>query len=172
MSNILVAGAGKSSIYLIHYLLTHAPRNKWIVTVADSDLSLVRSKTGNHPRARAVKADITDPVRRRELVANADIVLSLVPPHLHILLAKDCLDLGKHFMTASYTTPELLEMDNAVRKKGLVFLCEMGLDPGIDHMTASNIITGIKRIAGTVTSFKILLRRPARSRKRYQSLAL
>jgi saccharopine dehydrogenase-like NADP-dependent oxidoreductase len=154
MQTILIAGAGKSSIYLIHYLLTHAPRNKWKIIVADGDANAIAEKIGGSPLAEAVVMDITNAAEREALVKRSDIVLSLMPPHLHIHLAKDCLTHKKPLITSSYISPEMKEMDKAVREAGLMFMCEMGLDPGIDHMTANKIIHGIQRVAGSVISFK------------------
>src|ERR1700748_2783239 len=137
MRTILVAGAGKSSIYLIHYLLTHAPRNKWKVIVADGDANAIAEKISGSPCGEAAVIDITNAAQREPLVKNADIVVSLMPPHLHIHLAKDCLKYKKNLITSSYISDEVKEMDKAVKEAGLMFMCEMGLDPGIDHMTAN-----------------------------------
>lgn len=154
MRNILVAGAGKSSIYLIQYLLSHASRNKWNIIVADGNEEAIREKIGNHPHASAKVLDITDDTERRRLVQSADLVVSLMPPHLHIHLAKDCLQYKKNLITSSYISDEMREMNAAVQDAGLMFMCEMGLDPGIDHMTASQIVHSVERLAGTLTSFK------------------
>lgn len=154
MQTILVAGAGKSSSYLIRYLLTNAQRNKWKVIVADGDEHAIREKTGNNPSAIIAPIDISNSAERAPLVKQADIVVSLMPPHLHIHLAKDCLQYGKNLITSSYVSPEMKEMDEAVKKAGLMFMCEMGLDPGIDHMTANQLIHSIQRVAATITSFK------------------
>jgi saccharopine dehydrogenase-like NADP-dependent oxidoreductase len=154
MRKILVAGAGKSSIYLINYLLTHAQSNKWKVVVADGDANAIAEKIKGNPHGEAAVIDITRPVEREALVKSSDIVLSLMPPHLHILLAKDCLKHGKNLITSSYISDEMKEMDKAVREAGLMFMCEMGLDPGIDHMTASKIIHSIQRVSGIITGFK------------------
>lgn len=154
MQTILIAGAGKSSIYLIQYILTYAPRNKWKVIIADSDANLIKEKIGKSTSAEVAAIDITNAAQREPLVKRADIVISLMPPHLHIHLAKDCLKHKRHLITSSYISDEMKAMDEAVKKAGLMFMCEMGLDPGIDHMTASKIIHGIHRVAGTITSFK------------------
>jgi len=154
MRTILIAGAGKSSIYLIHYLLSHAPRNKWKVVVADGDANAIAEKINGNPFAEAAVIDITNNSEREALVKKADIVVSLMPPHLHIHLAKDCLKYKKNLITSSYISPEMKEMDEAVKAAGLMFMCEMGLDPGIDHMTANQIIHSIQRVAGSITSFK------------------
>ncbi len=154
MQTVLIAGAGKSSIYLIHFFLTHAPRNKWKVIVADSDANNIAEKIGDSPYAEAAVVDITKPATREQLVKRADIVISLMPPHLHILLARECLKHKKNLITSSYISEEIKEMDEAVKKAGLMFMCEMGLDPGIDHMTANKLIHGIQRVSGIITSFK------------------
>jgi len=154
MRTILIAGAGKSSIYLIQYLLSIASRNKWKVIVADGSLENIENKINGSPFAEAAVIDITNNTDREALVKRADIVVSLMPPNLHILLAKDCLKYKKNLITSSYVSPEMKEMDKAVKDAGLVFMCEMGLDPGIDHMTASQIIHSIQRVASVITSFK------------------
>lgn len=154
MQTILVAGAGKSSIYLIEYLLNNASRNKWHVIVADGSREAIEEKVNNHPHAEIAAIDITNATEREPLVMRADIVVSLMPPHLHIHLAKDCLKHKKNLITSSYISPEMKEMDAAVKEAGLMFMCEMGLDPGIDHMTANQIIHSIERVASSITSFK------------------
>lgn len=154
MRTILVAGAGKSSTYLINYLLSHAPRNKWTIVVADGNAEAIAEKINGHPFAEAAPIDITSAAQRRPLVQRADIVVSLMPPHLHIHLAKDCLEFRKNLITSSYISPEMKEMDKAVKEAGLMFMCEMGLDPGIDHMTASQIIHSTQRVAASIISFR------------------
>ena len=126
MHTILVAGAGKSSIYLIHYLLSHAPRHKWKVIVADGDANSIAEKINGHSFAEMAVIDITNEAQRKPLVQRADIVVSLMPPHLHIHLAKDCLQYKKNLITSSYNSPEMKEMDPAVKAAGLMFMCEMG----------------------------------------------
>ena len=154
MQTILVAGAGKSSSYLIHYLLSIASRNKWKVIVADGSAEAIAEKIKNDPNAEAAVIDITNAQHREPLVKRADIVISLMPPNLHIHLAKDCLKHKKNLITSSYISPEMKAMDQQVKDAGLMFMCEMGLDPGIDHMTASQIIHSIQRVAAVITSFK------------------
>lgn len=154
MHTILVAGAGKSSIYLIHYLLSHAPRHKWKIIVADGSADAIAEKINDSPFAEMAVIDITNENERTPLVKRADLVVSLMPPHLHIHLAKDCLQHKKNLITSSYISPEMKAMDKEVKEAGLMFMCEMGLDPGIDHMTANQIIHSIQRVASTITSFK------------------
>lgn len=151
---ILVAGAGRSSTYLIEYLLENALRKKWHVIVADGDKAAITRKLNRHPCGEAAAIDITNEEQRQALVQRADIVLSLMPPNLHILLAKDCLKFNKNLITSSYISDEMKAMDEDVKKAGLVFMCEMGLDPGIDHMTASHIIHSVRKVAGRITAFR------------------
>ena len=91
MKQVLVFGAGKSATVLIEYLLNEAEMQNWFVTVVDADLLMARSKTANHNRGHAVSFDINNEVDRRKELAKADIVISMLPPHLHILVAKDCI---------------------------------------------------------------------------------
>ena len=154
MQTILIAGAGKSSIYLIQHLISLAPRNKWKIIVADGDGNAIAEKIKNSSYAEAAVIDITKSSDREPLVKRADIVISLMPPHLHINLAKDCLKYKKNLITSSYISEEMMAMDKEVKEAGLMFMCEMGLDPGIDHMTANKIIQSIHRVAGSILSFK------------------
>ena len=153
MKTILVAGAGKSSACLISYLLNNA-RQEWKVVVMDASGDAIAEKLGNHPKGKAAVIDVMNEEARQSLVKEADLVVSVMPPSLHILLAKDCLKFKKHLITSSYVSPEIQAMDEEVRKAGLLFMCEMGLDPGIDHMSAMHIIHSIQKIAGDIKSFK------------------
>ena len=154
MQTILVAGAGKTSTYLIEYLLNNAPKYNWNVIVADGNADAIAQKIKGNKYAEAAAINITDEAERRVLVKRADIVLSLMPPHLHVLLAEDCIIYKKNIITASYVSAEMKKLDDAAKDAGLMFMCEMGLDPGIDHMTATQIIDDIQNKGGHVTSFK------------------
>lgn len=154
MQTILVAGAGKSSIYLIEYLLENASRNKWKLIVADGDAKAISKWANRHSLLEVVVVDITRKQDREALVKRADLVISLMPPQLHILLAKDCLSHKKNLITSSYASAEMKAMDAAVKEAGLMFMCEMGLDPGIDHMSAAKIIHSVHKVAGRVTAFR------------------
>lgn len=151
---ILIAGAGKSANHLIDYFLKESIQQNWFITVADGDAKTLTEKVGSHPNALGIVLDISSSKDRQALVKQADIVVSLMPPHLHILLAEDCLQFGKHLITSSYISPELKELNTAAKEAGLMFMCEMGLDPGIDHMSASMLIHDINRVASDIVSFK------------------
>ncbi|UYQ95131.1 saccharopine dehydrogenase NADP-binding domain-containing protein [Chitinophaga horti] len=154
MKQILLFGAGKSATVLIDYLLSNAPRQKWHVTVADHDLMLIKSKIGKSYYATPAAIDITSDAARQPLIAEADLVLSLLPPALHIVVARDCLKLGKNLITASYIDPEIRQLAPDIEKAGLLFMYEMGLDPGIDHMSAMKLIHSIEKKGGQIYAFK------------------
>lgn len=154
MKNILLFGAGKSASVLIEYLVENAVENNWFITVVDADKKLIEEKTKKHPSSSAVAADITNDVLRTKLIEQCDLVISMMPAFLHILIAKDCVHFGKHLLTASYADEEIKLLAEDAKTKGILFLCEMGLDPGIDHMSAMKIIDDIKENGGNITSFK------------------
>ena len=154
VKHILLFGAGKSATVLIDYLKQLAAEKNWHVTVADSNLQLVQQKVGVDANTKAVAADITDEATRKEYISNADLVISLMPPHLHYLIAIDCIALKKHLLTASYVDDDIRKHAEAISENNILFLYEMGLDPGIDHMSAMQLIHSIKEQGSKITSFK------------------
>jgi len=153
MKHIVLFGAGKSATVLINYLKELANDQIWKVTVADANLVTVAEKVGEHPLVKPVEIDITSDNKRADLIQTADVVISLMPPHLHFLIAKDCITYKKHLLTASYTDEAIKAEQSAIQEAGVLFLYEMGLDPGIDHMSAMQLINDIKANGGTITSF-------------------
>lgn len=153
MQTILLFGAGKSATVLIQYLLRHAAADNYRLIIADANIQLLQSKLNNHPAATGLHFSVEDEAPRKECIATADVVISLLPPYLHRLIAVDCLAAGKHLLTASYVDEEMEALDKAVKDKGLLFLCEMGLDPGIDHMSAAEMIASIRAKGGNISSF-------------------
>jgi len=154
MKQILLFGAGKSATVLIDYLKDLATANICGVTVADENLETVQSKVGEHAFVKARQANVGIEFERQSLVKDADVVISLLPPSLHYLVALDCLHFSKHLLTASYVDEKIKALQNEIAAKKILFLCEMGLDPGIDHMSAMQLIDRIKAMGGTITSFK------------------
>ena len=153
MKTILILGAGKSATVLIEFLLSQAPQFSWKVQVADANLSAAKLKIGTSMWGEGVKLDVTEDDPRRVLIGQADLVISLLPPQLHILVARDCLLLGRSLFTASYIDEEVKQLAAEIEKKGLLFLYEMGLDPGIDHMSAMALVDEIKSKGGNILSF-------------------
>ncbi|MFN8253693.1 MAG: saccharopine dehydrogenase C-terminal domain-containing protein [Ferruginibacter sp.] len=154
MKTILLFGAGKSATVLINYLVAAAAGNDWKIIVADADKKLIESKTNNAPCTEAAVLDITKNEQRAALVKQADIVISMMPPSLHFLVAQDCLEYGKNLLTASYVDEQTRSLAAGISEKQLLFLCEMGLDPGIDHMSAMQLIDSIQAEGGKISSFK------------------
>ena len=153
MKKILLIGAGKSATYLIDYLIKEAAKNNWQLIVCDADLAVAKLKVGNAENAKAVSINVTDETERKKLVQSADIVISMLPAALHFLVAKDCVEFGKNLLTASYVDENIKGLEKEISDKKLLFVCEMGLDPGIDHMSAMKIINSIKEKNGKITSF-------------------
>lgn len=154
MRNILILGAGKSSIALIDYLVKHAQAQQWHINVADITFEQALLKTKGRENTYALGLDLTQNVERRDLIAKNDIVISMLPAALHATVAKDCLDLKKNLVTPSYVSEAMLELNQAVTDSGLIFMNEMGLDPGIDHMSAMQIIDKLKLSGKTITGFE------------------
>lgn len=153
MKKILIIGAGRSATSLIHYLLEHAETHDWQITVADADLALAKDKVEGYSRGTEVTFNALDEAERLPYLEAADFVVSMLPAHLHIHVAKDCLRLEKDLATASYVSAELKALDDEVKAKGLIFLNEIGLDPGVDHMSAMQMINGIREKGGKISAF-------------------
>ena len=153
MRTVLLFGAGKSSSALINYLVSNGPENDWALIVADASLAAAQSKLKKSTRDTAVELNIEDALKRRQLVAQADIVISLLPPAFHYLVAEDCIEYKKNLLTASYIDEKLEKLEQKIKNNNLLFLCEMGLDPGIDHMSAKKMIDEVHAEGGIITSF-------------------
>lgn len=154
MKKILVIGSGRSSTSLIKYLLDNSDLEKWTVTVVDFNLKLAESKIGNHPNGFSYQLDANDDVKRKEYIKSSDVVISMLPAHMHFKVLKDSVDCGVHVITPSYITDEIKTLnENALKNKVLV-LNELGLDPGIDHMSAKKLIDQVKAKGGDVKGFE------------------
>jgi saccharopine dehydrogenase-like NADP-dependent oxidoreductase len=153
MAEILLFGAGKSATSLIRYLIGEAGPRGWQVVVAENNLELAAAKIGRVDCARAVRVDVLNEDERDRLVGAADVVISLLPPALHFLVAQSCLRKRRHLLTASYVDDKIRGLSREVQDSGLLFLCEMGLDPGIDHMSALHFIGKVREGADRIISF-------------------
>lgn len=154
MKNILVLGAGKSTPYLISYLLAQAEQQNWFVTVADLDEALAAQRVANHPRGHATSFEVNDLALRRSLIKQADVVVNLLPPPFQSLIAADCVQHDAHMVSASYRDERVRGLDQDARRNGILLLCEVGLDPGIDIMSAMEIISRIRSKNGYVVNFR------------------
>ena len=154
MKNVLICGAGMSATDLISYMLEHADQYDWFVTVGDIDVETAEAKIEDHPRGKAVYFDCYDSEIMEHHIKDADIVISLLPPGMHAAAAKIALIHGAHVVTASYASQEMIDMHEAARAKGLIFLNELGADPGIDHMSGMRSLDVIRAKGGEPTSFE------------------
>lgn len=154
MKKILVLGAGRSSPSLIKYLLDHSQKEGWHVAVGDASYDLAKERVHNHERGTAIKFDMADATLCEKEFSSCDVVVSLLPPALHIEAATYCLRFKKNLVTASYVTPQMMAMHDEVTKAGILFMNEAGLDPGIDHMSAMQIIDRLKSSGADLKSFK------------------
>ncbi|MFN3997954.1 saccharopine dehydrogenase C-terminal domain-containing protein [Algoriphagus sp.] len=154
MQTIVILGAGKSSTYLIDFLADSCTENERNLILADLDLEAAKAKLKNRAGTQAEELDSQDVEKRKKLISRADVVISMLPAFMHPLIAMDCLELGKHFFTASYESDDLRKLKSEIESKGLLFLNECGLDPGIDHMSAMKIIQEAKEKGEEVLSFK------------------
>lgn len=154
MRKILIVGAGKSTSVLIEYLLKKSETEDLQLLIADLVLENASRLAGDHPRARAMTLDIFRKEEREAAVKDADLVISMLPARFHIEVAKDCLRYGKNMVTASYVSDEMQQLDEEVKEKGLVFMNEIGVDPGIDHMSAMQVIDRIRAKGGKILLFE------------------
>ncbi len=150
MKNILVLGAGFVARPLVRYLLE---KTDFRLVVADIRLQQAEKLIDGHPRGKAEKLDVNDVQALTAIIARADVVVSLLPWVFHIKVAKVCLQQNKHLVTASYVKPEMQALNEEAQKRGLLFLNEIGVDPGMDHMAAMQIINDVKNRGGKIISF-------------------
>ncbi len=154
MKHILLLGAGRSTLSLIEYLLKHAPTHNWQLKIADMQVEWAREKLGGNPHVSVEEFFIQNESLRARLIGESDIVISMLPARFHPIVAKDCLAYNKSLFTASYTPQEIRRMDPEIRSKGLLFLMECGLDPGLDHMSAMRVIHHIREQGHELIGFE------------------
>lgn len=154
MRNILIIGAGRSATCLIRYLLDKSSSEKLFITIGDISLEAAQKFTKNHTNAKGILLDVFNKEEREKAVRNCDMVISMLPARFHIEVAKDCLTFGKNLVTASYISDEMQSLDKEAKAKGLVFMNEIGVDPGIDHMSAMKVIDNIRDKGGKLLLFE------------------
>ena len=151
---IFIIGAGRSASSLIKYLINVSVKNNFELTIGDKDVSLVKDKIDGHKCASAIQFDVLNDDQRISEIKNADIVISMLPATLHFIVAQDCLKYNKNLVTASYVSKDIQSLNDQAEKQGVILLNEIGLDPGIDHMSAMKVIDDIKDKGGVIKSFK------------------
>lgn len=154
MKSIVVLGAGRSTSALIEYLATHPDAAQWDLHVVDQDAETLQAKCAPYPAVEAHTADLSQESIRNSWIDQADVVVSMLPAMMHPDVARTCLRMGKHLVTASYASEEMKALDSQAREKGLIFLNECGVDPGIDHMSTMEILEKIRQKGGEITSYE------------------
>jgi len=154
MRNILIIGAGKSTSYLIKYFLDKSSVEKLHITVGDILLENAEKILQNHVNSTAIKLDIFNENERKDAISKADIIVSMLPARLHLEVAKDCITYKKNMVTASYVSPEMEALNKDVKANNLIFMNEIGVDPGLDHMSAMQVIDSIRNQGGKIILFE------------------
>ena len=152
--SILILGAGRSSAVLISYMAKTCHDNNWSLTVGDFNHAIAAKIVEGLPNTTAIQFDIQQKESSAGAISKADVIVSLLPAHFHHLVAEHCLAFGKHLVTASYVSDEMKTFDAKAKAKNILFLNECGLDPGIDHMSAMQLIDKIKSDGGEMVSFE------------------
>jgi len=154
VKQLLVLGAGLSASYLVQQLLEDAESEDWFVTVGDLDEALAGHAVGNHSRGEAVRFDVNDAGVRSTRIEHADVVINMLPAAYQDLVAWDCVNHGRHMISVSYRDQAVRDLDLDAKRKGVLLLCEMGLDPGIDHMSAMSLIQRLRDDGGRIVGFR------------------
>ena len=154
MRKILIIGSGKTSSYLLKYLLDKANSENLHIIVGDINIDNAKKLIANHQNAEAILLDIFNETLRAQAIKNSDIVVSMLPARFHIEVAKDCVKYNKHMVTASYVSKEMQALDEEVKAKGLILMNEIGVDPGIDHMSAMQVLDNIREKGGNIILFE------------------
>ena len=154
MKTILLLGAGLSSSSLIRYFLDHSEKFDWQLRVCDQDLALVKHKLNGHRRGIALSFNALDPEERKPEIEKADLVISMLPARFHLEVAKDCIALKTNLITPSYVSEDMKALDAEAKAAGIIIMNEIGVDPGIDHMSASKILDEIQTQNAEIHSFK------------------
>ena len=153
MQKILILGIGRSTYYLLQYLNENIASDNIEITALDAQTQLVEKRTAEFSNITFIQSDI-DATTILPLISAADVVVSMLPPAFHTMVAELCLHENKHFFTASYVSAEIKAMNEQAKSQGLLFMMECGLDPGIDHMSAISLIDTLKDQGALITSFE------------------
>ena len=139
---------------MIRYFLQNAEKENWYIKVCDMDVATARKKVGNHSRAEVIQFDALNPEARRNALKEVDLVVSMLPARFHVEIVKDCIALKINTITPSYISDEMRALDEAAKAANIIVMNEMGVDPGIDHMSAKKIIDGIEEKGGKIIQFE------------------
>jgi saccharopine dehydrogenase-like NADP-dependent oxidoreductase len=144
MKNIFVIGAGRSASSLIKYLLENSEKDNWFITIGDMDVKTVEAKINGHKNAQGIEFDVFNEASRNAEIEKADLVISMLPARFHMEVARECVKQKKNMVTASYVSEEMAALNEEAKANGVIIMNEIGLDPGLDHLSAMKIIDQIK----------------------------
>jgi len=150
----LVIGAGKSTPYIVKYLIHKSSKENLFLTIGDIDINNAKKLSTGYTNIKAIRFDVLNKKNSAEQISKSDIVISMLPARFHLLVAQECLRHKKSLLTASYISDEMNALDLEAKRKGIIFMNEIGLDPGIDHMSAMKIIDKIKDEGNELVMFK------------------
>jgi len=153
MQKILILGAGLSASSLIKYLLDHSNEYDWKLRIGDLSEETAKRKINGHPNGEAFKFDVKNQAQTEEEIQQADIVVSMLPASMHFKVAEACVKFSKNMVTASYVSKEIKELNEQAIEKDIIILNEIGVDPGIDHMSAMKVIDRIQEDGGSIQEF-------------------
>lgn len=154
MQKVVLFGAGLSSSVLIDYLLKNASVEDWQIRVGDMNLELAQKKVAGHERGEAFQFDVMNSMQRLNEISKADLVISMLPAHMHVEVAKECIALKKPMVTASYVSDAMQALHEEAIKAGVTIMNEIGVDPGIDHMSAMRVLDEIREQGGKMLQFE------------------
>lgn len=154
MKKILLIGAGRSTGSLIKYLTDNAKTNKWELTIADRNFEFLDEKIKELSFVTTLNFDVNNQEQRESLINSSTLVISMLPAHMHINVATDCIKFKKHMVTASYISKEMQSLNDAAKEKGVIIINEIGVDPGIDHLSAKKVIDEIIAEGGELKDFE------------------
>jgi len=154
MKRIFIIGAGRSTVSLIKYLLKHSETEQWKIVVGEMDTELALSKTRGHQNSEVIAFDVRDTDSLRKQISKSDIVISMLPAHMHVEVAETCIEFGVHMVTASYISPEMKALQDRAVENGVILINEIGVDPGIDHLSAMQLIDEKRRAGAEIVLFE------------------
>lgn len=154
MKNILVIGAGLSASSMLRYFCKNSEKEGWSIKVVDRDGELAKSKVAGCKNAMGFSLDALNPDERAPLIEWADIVVSMLPARFHIDIAEDCVKYKTNLITPSYISKEMRALSGAAEEAGILIMNEIGVDPGIDHMSAKKVLDDIEEMGGKMHIFE------------------
>jgi len=154
MKTILVLGAGLSSSSLLRYLSDRLVSEEWMLIIGNTCIDSLYSMYGDNQHIQLIQMDASIAAERREIMANVDLVISMLPARFHVEVARDCIDLGKDLITPSYVSSAMKQLHEEAVLKGVTIMNETGVDPGIDHMSAMRVLDEKRQEGVSLKVFK------------------